>query len=379
MVFKKSILSNEFSASRNASLDLLRIVSMLMIIAWHCIVHGGILGSFSGEITVRYLSVILLMSFLSVHVNCFVLVSGYFLCESTFKVSKLIKLWLEALFWSAVIHISIHYFDPAHFTLDIRDIFRSAMPFTQDRYWFVTTYMLMYILSPICNKAITAMNKRQHMIAIVSFFTVFILLDGIVFWRQFTALNFDSVLYFVFLYFTASYFKLYPPKKRIWIIGYVICMILAVVYIIYLPELWMKLIEVERDIHPFVSYNSVLCVIGSVCFFLTFLQMKIQGVFAKLVTVIAPLTFGIYLIHEQCDMRYFIWGLLLQPSRYSESYWLIPIVIIMSLGVFIACACFEKVRITLFKLCKINFLTEFLGMKVQKLGGKLTTLAEKIF
>ncbi len=368
--------------SRIPSLDLLRVVSMLMIILWHCLIHGGIITSYDtspDKMTLEFFSMILLMSFLSIHVNCFVLASGYFLCKSEFKLSRAIKLWAEALFWSVLFYIVMHYVDPDNFEITKREFFRSALPFTHDRYWFFTTYILMYILSPFCNLAIRAMSKRQHLVCIFSFFFIFIFLDGGIFWRQFTGLNFDNVLYFMFLYFTSAYFRLYPPKKRPWWIGYIVSMAAAAIYITRLPELFLSLIEKEVNIHPYVPYNSSLCVIGSICFFLTFLQMNVKGIIAKISVFLSPLTFGIYLIHEQSDVRKYLWHILLEPRTYMDSEWFFPAILIMCFGIFIVCACLEKVRMLLFKHLYIDKLLEIFSSVLQKCLRGTVNILQKVF
>ena len=45
-----------------------------------------------------------LMIFLYVHVNCFVILSGYFGCNKDFSFSKWAKLWAQVFFWSVALY-----------------------------------------------------------------------------------------------------------------------------------------------------------------------------------------------------------------------------------------------------------------------------------
>lgn len=54
---------------------------------------------------------------------------------------------------------------------EIESLLRVCLPFTQQRYWFVTTYLLMYVLIPLLNAAIHTMSQRQHAFFIATFFS----------------------------------------------------------------------------------------------------------------------------------------------------------------------------------------------------------------
>ena len=61
---------------RNSNFELLRIVSMLFIILWHTIMHGNMLYNCTNESIKWILEIIQFL--IIVHVNSFVMVSGYF-------------------------------------------------------------------------------------------------------------------------------------------------------------------------------------------------------------------------------------------------------------------------------------------------------------
>ncbi len=164
---------------RNASLDLLRVLAMLMIVMGHCIGHGGVASALYGKTSFNYIIIETVNTFIHVHVNCFVLVSGYFLCTGKFKLSKWLQLWATALFWSVLLYVILSVTGNTGFSL--KGLFRACLPFTNQRYWFLTTYLLMYMLSPICNIAIRSMDQKQHMTAIGAFFAVFICLQNVVY------------------------------------------------------------------------------------------------------------------------------------------------------------------------------------------------------
>ena len=86
---------------RNSNIELLRIVSMLMIVILHFLMHGQIL-KWSAFGSKEYAIYWMIEAFVFVSVNAFVLISGYFLCLSEFKVSRPMEIWSQELFYSIV-------------------------------------------------------------------------------------------------------------------------------------------------------------------------------------------------------------------------------------------------------------------------------------
>lgn len=83
---------------RNSSFELLRIISMFLIVMHHYSVHGGF--DFMIPFSMKLYFVQCLVMGGKLGVNLFVLISGYFLCKSDFKWKRIIKLEVEVIFYS---------------------------------------------------------------------------------------------------------------------------------------------------------------------------------------------------------------------------------------------------------------------------------------
>ena len=127
---------------RNSNIELLRIVSMLMIVILHFLMHGQIL-KWSAFGSKEYAIYWMIEAFVFVSVNAFVLISGYFLCLSKFKVSRLMKIWFQVLFYSIICTICCM----AIGGVSIKSLFKAIVPLTAKQYWFATTYVLMILFS----------------------------------------------------------------------------------------------------------------------------------------------------------------------------------------------------------------------------------------
>lgn len=82
---------------RNIGFEVMRIVSMLLIILLHSIDHSGVYENLAAGSALYYIEHFFYAA-VQVCVNCFVLISGYFLVTSEFKPKKLISLWFEVVF-----------------------------------------------------------------------------------------------------------------------------------------------------------------------------------------------------------------------------------------------------------------------------------------
>ena len=97
-------------AARNSSIELFRIIIMLVIIAHHYIVNSGVYDVIkAGDV----LSVASIFSLIfgfggKIGINCFVLITGYFMCKSQISIRKYVKLFLEVQFYMIVFMLIFH-------------------------------------------------------------------------------------------------------------------------------------------------------------------------------------------------------------------------------------------------------------------------------
>ena len=88
---------------RQANFELLRIVAMFMIIALHYLVKGGIAVPFAESDNSVNCVAWLIEAFCIVAVNCYVLISGYFMLESAWKPGRVVSLLCQVLFYALLL------------------------------------------------------------------------------------------------------------------------------------------------------------------------------------------------------------------------------------------------------------------------------------
>lgn len=139
-------------SGRKSNFELLRIVSMVMIVACHYCYYGGALFEGSG---MTWIIAAFLKTGGKLGVTCFVLISGYFMCDKEYKISSVFRVALQTMFYSLLAIIIVHLFGGS---TDIKTIFKEFFSPIYGCYWFVTAYIGMYLISPFLNIILQRLN-----------------------------------------------------------------------------------------------------------------------------------------------------------------------------------------------------------------------------
>lgn len=355
--------------NRNSSLDLLRIVCMFMVVFIHTLGWGGLVenslvpGTYNWYLG-NYMHTLSLQA-----VNCFVLISGYFLCTSKFKLSKLVLTWIQVFFYSVAIALILMIFHEGT-AFSVKELIKCALPFTMDRYWFVTDYLLLYMTFPILNCAVRSMNRKTHLFFCAVLFVIFSLLPNIFYVIDFSSsANGYSYTWFCVLYVFSSFIRLYVPervKHQKWmfpcyaVLSLIICGERFLAY--YITPSIFGVVQLDSLFYP---YNSIISVFCSLALFQAFRGINIKSkVVNKAISFVAPLTFAVYLIHQQDLLRPIIWEFL-DPGKTAEKPYMVLYVIACVILVFSGCCLIEWIRQMLFKVTRLNKLVKHICDRVQ--------------
>jgi len=256
---------NSTKESRQVNMDLLRIVSMLLIIFLHSIDHSGVLECAESAGMGMYFYVRLMYMLCQVCVNLYVMLSGYFLVTGKFKLQKLVVLWMETVFYSLTLKLL--------FMLTGREAVSGIslascfVPFLTGRYWFMTIYVGMYLVFPFLNIFIRAMDKKQHgalNLCLFGIISVWSSLHPVI-----AGMNSGGgwgLAWFVVLYLLAAWFKLYykPNGKWAgWFAGYG-----AIALVVAASQLGAKQMQIgllQKIISNWFRYDSAPVYIMSIC------------------------------------------------------------------------------------------------------------------
>lgn len=337
-------------AERHCGIELLRIIAMLMVFNLHFFIKGQY--SKSENIVINFESwIAICMSVVAV--NCYVLISGYFMPNKSFKLSRFTATYSQVWFYSVatfIVMLTLH-----KISFSFGSLLTSVTPFIHYSYWFVTNYLLLILFSPLLNFAINNMNRQKFkmvLFALVGMYCVFN--NAVKLINPFDTSGGYNIVWFIILYLSAAYVKYYyrpsyKPAKYFFAYFSTVALNLAFHSIFgRLGEVWDN--GMVRD------YNNILVYFGALFLFMAFLNLNIKNsVVKKVVLFISPLTFAVYLIHESPFISSFVW------SVFNTSKWCVnsPLFIFFGFGtvlVLFLCCCFiEFLRKLIFKYLKIDF------------------------
>lgn len=367
-------MSPEHKKQRNCGVDCLRIVAMFAIVLQHCILHSSILQE-QNILSVKYGLVDLVIFFCFGAVNTYLLISGYININTKYKPSRIMYLWIEVVFYNLVITIISTLILKTRVTADT--ILRIFTPLVHHEYWFFTRYTLLFLLMPIINMIAHKMSKKCYRIFLVVIYVLFCFVAPIV--KKYTDIDIFilksgySTVWFVAMYMTGAYFGLhFTPEKRkkiAYLIGFVVFSLFLYLDNAFIPAFFKQYKNTEisctLSVYPYISPFTVPAV---VFIFMLFINMKLKNGIKRFACSVGPLTFGVYLIHDNLIIREYVVSKVPQIlARNFENSLVIWIVL---------CA------MLLFSICLlIEFAVQFLFKKVgvRRICDKICLFFGRIF
>lgn len=298
------------TAKRQANFELLRIVAMLMIIALHYLVKGGVAVPYSESREAVNYAAWLLEAFCIAAVDCYVLLSGYFLVESAWRPGRIVSLLGQVLFYSVLIPlIMIGVGILSWADLGLYDWIGFFLPVGTEHYWFATAYVFFYLFAPILAAGMKKMEKKTLQL-LIALLLLFFCAE-----KTFLPVPFVTDRYgydygwFLCLFVVAAYLRLYgcaffeKGKRALWIYAGMSIAIFGVSAIVSLFGGQIEALGFYADM-PY-TYNHLLCLCGALGLFLAFGKLQIkEGRAARIIRRLSPYTFGVYLLHEHLLVRY---------------------------------------------------------------------------
>lgn len=336
--------------TRDSNLELYRIIVMLLIIAHHYVVNSGVLNlMYQNPFSGNSIYMFILGAWGKIGINCYIFITGYFMCEKSITLNKYMKLILEVLTYNFVISVIFAVAGEGK----IEDILKGFIIVRNiDSSNFTASFLMFYLLIPFLNVLIHNIDKKQHqfLIGVLSF--LYVVLGTI---PKF-GVTMNYVSWFSYLFLVSSYVRIYQIKKRNWgllTLLFVILSVFSIIFCLYIGEM------VDKNIaYRFVTdSNTFLALAVGFCSFMYFSTLNIKS--GKLINLLGGSTFGILLIHTNSDlMRNWLWGGVCQVQETFEFPLtkLIFISLISVMGVFSACAIIEIIRQKLIEKRLLNWI-----------------------
>lgn len=348
---------------RDSNIELLRIISMFMIVAYHLISNGllKLNGTatydiwMEGSIINRVVAALLYPGG-AVGNMLFFMITGYFLAGSN-KVRSFKNIVIMTIFYSSLLclifciikyelKITLYNYGGGYNMLS-----SLLLPVTGGRNWFATAYILLLLIIPILNPFLDSLSKTKFVIILV-LFDIYITGLG-----YFLAVPFYDLYIALFYYGCGVFVKKFvntENKKQKTIIRLMKAIFLWV-FTACISYLYFLFSFKGRRLYSMAAIGIIRTVSAPLCaysLFLFTLKMKLGE--HKLINKIAGTTFAVYLIHGSV-FQLNIWDSVFKintvqyGSVYFPLYCLLDTVVI-----FFICSGIELIRKPLFE--RIEFL-----------------------
>lgn len=322
---------------RDSNIELLRIVCMIMILNLHAFYIPASLSwktlSIANIITVFSESLSICA------VNAFVLISGYYSIK--WKWRGFLSLIFQVFFFVFLIYFLL--LIGGHVEFNWGDALQK-INCIRSSYWFIKSYIVLYVLSPLLNTFIENTTKKQLRWFLIAFYVLefyFCTSEDII-------NNGYSPLHFVGLYLLGRFLNKYPPKQLNSLLssGVLYIVTTCCIALFYLGH---KIIASDNSTYfnLFGVYANPLVVIQSIAFFYVFKNIRLKSKFINWCSVSV---LAIYLLHMHPDLKQLYYShttSLYDLSVLNRSFHLI----FLFSTIFVVSILIDKLRILVFNTC----------------------------
>lgn len=335
-------INTNVEKERNSNFELFRIILMILIVAHHYVLNSGMIELYDfSNITGNMIFLQVYGMFGKTIINCFTLITGYFMVKSNISCRKFAKVYLQVKFYVIFFFLIFVFFGYSAFSL--KELIKTIFSVVYDSgTLYIGTYIIFYLFIPFLNIVAKTLKKRHFQILLVLLFVYYT-----VFSTFFLHDTFDFVGWMMTTYLIGAYISLYPCKwfesKKIALFGAVSAVVLMVMSILVVDYIGAK-IGFFNYYHMMSDSNKLLAVWCSISFFLLFKNIEIKN--NKFINEIASLTFGVLLFHANSDnMRTFLWGTLFRNVKFYSSKYLVLHALVVVIIVYVLGSVFEKIRV----------------------------------
>ena len=140
------------------------------------------------------------------------LISSYFLIDKPFNFRRILKLWVQAVFYGVIIFLIAHIASPNEYPL--KSLLPFFVPVLRSPWWFFTCYTGLVCLAPFLSKTANSLSESQYR----TFFVILLLFGctltvGIPYGDIMGGNKGFSLIWFIVLFFIGGFFESSPTQS----------------------------------------------------------------------------------------------------------------------------------------------------------------------
>ena len=363
--------------NRNAGVDLLRCVSMGMVLVLHLMLNSGSLGAhtvFSPE----YYTVWTLEILAYGAVDIFALISGYVGGGRGVRFSNLIYLWLTALVLGLTVTVFFRFTAPNSYVVLPGSRFspwiQALCPLFTGTYWFLNAYFLMFLFLPVVNAGIAALSGRALLFVCAGLYLAVCGLNMAGYDDPLRVAHGYSAVWLLALYVFGAALKktgfLHRAPKSLLLLGYFFFSALTLLskHLLDVYTLQTRGV-IERDDY-LIRYVSPTVVAGAVCLTVFFARLWIGPRLKRVIFFLAPSAFSVYLIHDHVIFRTLVMQKTFAFFTKLTPLGLVGATVVSAAALYALCTAVDLVRRGLFRLLRVKQLLRSAEEKARRVARR---------
>lgn len=283
---------------RESKFELLRILSMLMIIFQHALERSiPDWGMLKGSFSFNYCVVAAISIWGQLGVMLFVMISSWFMVDQQgIRMKKVMDLLLEVM---TVCVGMLLIFAIAHpESLNLKLIIKELLTPAYKQYWFITAFLAFYFIMPLLQKAVSALSNT----ALRN--TCFVLTLLIPVYNYMATNVGDTLADFSYIFMVTAYLKRNPDNwfrkhRRILLMIPLLISASLILYKLFAEQYFGEALLLRM--FTMLRGRTFLLFLGCVGIFYAFESLK--PFYSKAVNILGGTMFGVYLIHENILLR----------------------------------------------------------------------------
>ena len=324
-----SIIKNQLGG-RNSNIELLRLLSMLMVLILHSFwgyTHGsGILQAID---FFRECAAICA-------VNVFLLISGYF--GIRWKLKSIFNLVFQLFFYAFVVYIIAGFIGVIEFSISG---LLSNVKCLYAHWEFITYYLVLYLCAPLLNSFVQQVSKEQ----LLGFIIILVISENFV-TRDYAFLNYCTV-YLIGRYISISD-VVHNNRIKPWLIYWVTTFVIF--GLVYSSFKFLHIVDAAlmQKLPWGLSYAAPLVILQAVFLFICFARLKFHS---RFINWCAASCLSIFLIHMHPAIKeigYYDYTESLYSLPVVEHVWKLALLIFVVFGGSILV---DKIRILISSIC----------------------------
>lgn len=345
---------------RSSNLELYRIIVMLLIVSHHYVVNSGLLQVLQeNPLCSNSIFYYFFGAWGKTGINCFVLITGYFMCMSNITLRKFLKLYLWVITYGILFSIIFALVGCQAITIESLLVLFPVRIIHSDS--FTQSFIVWWLSIPFLNVLINNLKRIQHLLLLILCFIIFSIYPSI---PRVIEIQINPICWFSTLYIIASYIRKYPeyvPKESsslFWGWMSVASFALGLLSIVGILVLNNKMGTSLPQYYMLSDSQQPLALFISVATFLWFKSIKLKN--NKIINTIAASSFGVLLIHSNsAAMRQWLWEDLIDCVGHYDAnfYWLYAVGCV--LAIYAVCTIIDIIRIKTIETSLLNVTERF--------------------